>query len=344
MNSKNKPEPFPAGTLHDWEQAAREELQGADPWQKLTRDVQGLTILPFYTKENAPSESICLPASESVNLGPRTWYNSPKVIVHDAKDANAEALEHLQHGADGIFFELKGHVDFGKLLNKIDWSICALHFLPVDDEMTAAKDLAGHFKGFSGPARGAWYGMGHEKFPTDRHFHALGRFVPSSTTPVDTLAEQIAALHSAVSEQPKASSQPVALRMETGADFFLEIARLRAARKVWGKLTAMSSSLYLHAWSSPWTPENYAPHANMLKATTAAMAAILGGADAITIDPEDNSQSLQRRAARNVAILLREESRFAKVADPLAGAYFIDHLTNDITEKTWAKVTSQLRA
>jgi methylmalonyl-CoA mutase len=115
-------------------------------------------------------------------------------------------------------------------------------------------------------------------------------------------------------------------------------------RAAWEKLTGNKNPLHLHACSSPWTPEAYSPHANMLKATTAAMAAILGGADSVTVDPETHDHPMQRRIARNVGILLREESRFAKVADPLAGAYFIDHLTNDLASKIGSAVASRLRA
>jgi methylmalonyl-CoA mutase len=81
----------------------------------------------------------------------------------------------------------------------------------------------------------------------------------------------------------------------------------------------------------------------MLKSTTAAMAAILGGADSVTVDPETYDHPMQRRVARNVGILLREESRFAKVADPLVGAYFIDHLTQDLAARIGSAVASRLR-
>jgi methylmalonyl-CoA mutase len=142
----------------------------------------------------------------------------------------------------------------------------------------------------------------------------------------------------------KQHAQPVAIRTEIGTDFFLEIARLRALRLVWNKLSERPYDLHLHVCSSPWTPEAYAPHANMLKATTAAMAAILGGADSLTVDPESPEQPMQRRVARNVSILLREESRFAKVADPLAGAYFVDRLTHDLAEKIEAAIQLRVRS
>lgn len=344
MNSPSKPERFPEGTRQAWEQAAREELQGTDPWQKLTREVQGVPIRPFYSKEDAPEAPFHLAAADSGFLGPRTWYNCPRVIVNEPKEGNAEALEHLQQGADGVFFELKGPVDFNTLLKKIEWPICALHFLPGADPESTARSLANYMTSFSGPARGAWYGNGLLEFPANRSFHVIGESIPSSPTLVDTVADHIARLYSALRDSRNNTSSPVAFRVETGADFFFEISRLRAIRHVWERLAQPDSPLHLHACSSPWTPEAYAPHANMLKATTATMAAILGGADSVTVDPEAHDQPMQRRVARNVAILLREESRFAKVADPLAGAYFVDHLTHDLSERIWSAVSSRLRS
>lgn len=329
MDSKNKPTAsFPEGTRETWEEAAREELQGGDPWQKLSRDIQGLSIRPYYSREDAPPSSIQLPVSTSGFLGPRTWYNCPRVRVHDAATANAEALDHLQQGADGIFFELTGPVDFERLLQGIEWPLCALHFQAENAGEASAKALAACIQRFEGTALGSWYGPAAELFPHGRQFHAHGLVIPASSTPVETAAEHLATLL-----DNGRQSQPVAIRTDVGTDFFVEIARLRAIRHVWTTLTKGNSALHLHACSLPWTPEAFAPHANMLKATTAAMSALLGGADSLTVDPESPDQPMQRRVARNVAILLREESRFAKVADPLAGSYFVDRLTSDLAEK-----------
>ena len=341
MTSKDKPEPFPAGTRQAWEEAARDELQGADPWQKLTREVHGIPIRPYYSIEDAPATPFRLEAAGSAHLGPRTWYNCPRVIVSDPIEGNGEALEHLRQGADGIFFELRTPVDFKKLLADIEWPICALYFLPKTEAEASAKALSEYLNSFQGAARGAWYGAVQVDSPTDRSFHTMGYIIPATPTPVETLVEHLSLIYTARREMPNNTAQAIAIQLEIGTDFFFEIARLRAIRKVWEKLPG-TAALHIHACSSPWTPEAYAPHANLLKATTAAMAGILGGADALTIDPEAHDQLMQRRVARNVAILLREESRFAKVADPLAGAYFIDHLTEAISGKIWLSMNDRL--
>lgn len=79
--------------------------------------------------------------------------------------------------------------------------------------------------------------------------------------------------------------------------------------------------------------EAYQPHGNLIYATFAAVAGILGGCDRLTIVPENASHPTQIRVARNVSSILREESFLSKVADPLAGSYFIDSVVEQIVEK-----------
>ncbi|HWA32821.1 MAG TPA: methylmalonyl-CoA mutase family protein, partial [Cyclobacteriaceae bacterium] len=101
---------------------------------------------------------------------------------------------------------------------------------------------------------------------------------------------------------------------------------------------SIASNLFIHAASLPWKATQFEPHENMIKGTSAAMASILGGCDALTIDAEDNTQPMQLRVARNVSNILREDSFFSKVADPVAGSYYIEDLTRQISEGAWKSV------
>jgi methylmalonyl-CoA mutase len=74
----------------------------------------------------------------------------------------------------------------------------------------------------------------------------------------------------------------------------------------------------------------------MIKATTSAMAAICGGCDILTVEPENTSDATIQRIALNVSSVLREESFLNKVADPTAGSYFLESLVNELCEKAWA--------
>jgi len=94
---------------------------------------------------------------------------------------------------------------------------------------------------------------------------------------------------------------------------------------------------FVHAYSKSWSEENFQPHGNMLKQTTAAMACAMGGCDAITVEPELPENKMMTRIARNVSLMLSEESHLAKVNDPLAGSFYVDALTHQIANEAWKK-------
>ncbi len=239
------------------------------------------------------------------------------------------ALEHLEGGADGIYFELRGVLDFRRLLKKIEWPFCALHFAPDSSDPGIPKALEEVLAEVNGEAAGAWFGPSPAglSHPTFR----FGGIVVDSTFP-ETIGSSLV---SWLGDASGSGTSRAAVSIELGTDLFLDIAALRALRVVWRHIHAGKQPpppLYIHANSRSWKNPGYEPQGNMLKSTSAAMSAVLGGADALTIDPEDASDAMQRRVARNVAILLREESRLAKVADPLAGCYFIDDLTQQVSD------------
>ncbi len=101
--------PFKPASLSDWVAAARHELDGANPLEKLAHKKGGMVIQPYYDENNG--EVLLQPSSNSF-LGPRAWYNCPRIIVRQEETANQIALEHLKNGADGILFELSGPTNF----------------------------------------------------------------------------------------------------------------------------------------------------------------------------------------------------------------------------------------
>ncbi len=131
----------------------------------------------------------------------------------------------------------------------------------------------------------------------------------------------------------------------TGSNYFMEIAKYRTLRYLWANiLTAyglpeQNAVMYIHATSSLWNKTVYDPYVNMLRTTTENMSAILGGVDSITVLPFDATYELPTEMARRVAcnqqLILKEESYFDKVADPAAGSYYIENLTNNLIQKAW---------
>ncbi len=131
-----------------------------------------------------------------------------------------------------------------------------------------------------------------------------------------------------------------------GSNYFMEIAKLRAARLLWAKIVEANScknlknaKINMHCETSQWNKTIYDPYVNMLRVTTEAMSAIIGGTNSLSVVPFDFAYSepsdFSLRIAKNVQLIITEEAHFTKVSDPAAGSYYIESLTDMIIDETW---------
>lgn len=130
-----------------------------------------------------------------------------------------------------------------------------------------------------------------------------------------------------------------------GSNFFMEIAKLRAARLVWANIvqafggSESAQKIAMHARTSYFTKTIYDPYVNMLRAAAEAFAATIGGADSLHVSPFDEAigpaDEFSRRIARNTQLILLEEAHIANVIDPAGGSYYVETLTAQVAEKTW---------
>jgi methylmalonyl-CoA mutase len=131
-----------------------------------------------------------------------------------------------------------------------------------------------------------------------------------------------------------------------GNNYFMEIAKLRAARLLWAQIVKAygpesdcSAKMIAHSETNRYNFTIYDPYVNMLRTQTEAMSAALGGAHSITVLPfnaiYENPNDFSNRIARNQQILLKEESYLDKVSDPGAGSYYIENLTDSLVKQTW---------
>jgi len=143
-----------------------------------------------------------------------------------------------------------------------------------------------------------------------------------------------------------AITERMKFNFSTGTNYFMEIAKIRAARLLWANIVKQynpccdgKTKMHIHAETSLFTDTVYDPYVNMLRATTESMSAILGNVESLAVNPFDASYSegsvFSERIARNVQILLKEESYLDKVIDPAAGSYYIENLTNSIVDEAW---------
>ena len=131
-----------------------------------------------------------------------------------------------------------------------------------------------------------------------------------------------------------------------GSAYFIEIAKLRAARLLWsvvqrGYKTEESENVKMdiHCVTSERNKTEAVPDMNMLRTQTEAMSAVLGGTDSLTVEPFDKTfrqpDEFSERIARNQQLILKEEAYFDKVADPAGGSYYIENLTRLIANSAW---------
>lgn len=131
-----------------------------------------------------------------------------------------------------------------------------------------------------------------------------------------------------------------------GADFFMEIAKFRAARMVWCQVVEAfggneaSRKMKIHARTSQWNKTKVDPWVNMLRVSTETFSGVAGGVDSIHVGPFDEifrqPSEFSRRIARNVHIILREEGHFDKVVDPAGGCWYVETITGELSKKIWA--------
>jgi methylmalonyl-CoA mutase len=138
----------------------------------------------------------------------------------------------------------------------------------------------------------------------------------------------------------------IRFRFATGSNFFLEIAKYRAARLLWAQIVKAYgisrddvAKMTIHAVTSKWNKAIYDPYVNMLRTTTEAMSSIIAGIDSMTVGPfnevYEKADDFASRIARNQQLLLKEESYLDQVADPGAGSYYIESLTDSIAAEAW---------
>lgn len=130
------------------------------------------------------------------------------------------------------------------------------------------------------------------------------------------------------------------------SNYFLEIAKFRAARMLWANIVASydaedkeAAKMHIHAETSSFNLTLFDAHVNLLRTQTEAMSAALAGVDSMTVVPFDKAyeapDDFSERMARNQQLLLKEESHFDKVIDPAAGSYYIENLTVSIAQQAW---------
>ena len=331
-----------------------------------------------YLTRSVPSEA---PFTRGGNAHSNQWDIVQEIKEKDAAKANAIALDALMKGANVIVFCSKNITtaeDLAVLLKNIDLSIATISFSCSDDYLHLAKLYmqyieSHHFDKVRIIGSFQWdpiveflkFKQGDQAMLSQLlEMHRLMESVPHfkyltvnaaflnhcGATIVQELgyALAIANEYLAYATDNHLSIDDILPRiafcMSIGSNYFMEIAKLRAARLLWSTIVKeyhpkLMLKMNIFSKSSTWNKTIYDPYVNMLRTTTEGMSAALGGADQIALTPFDvtykQADEFSSRIARNTQILLKEESYFDKVVDPAAGSYYIENLTDNIGEQAW---------
>jgi methylmalonyl-CoA mutase len=342
----------------DWIKVARNETGLDDPIEKLSQHVtKNLFVLPFYDYNDLLAikynDRFALPPVEDENFNARYWENVPAVAVANPPDANKQALVHLAKGANGIFFDRIEKPDV--LLREIDRSMCSTWFFVrrETDEKTAAELL-------HADARHNTYLLWEHTPTNPKQFLArsgqsrgLGLVVPRGT---DIVEEITTALTSGVGLldkltdlkfSPATIGSQICFSFSVENDFFLSVAKFKAMRRLWYQVMRVYDvhdfpydDHFLHARCEPAADDRYEPRGGLIANAVAALAAVCGGCNALTVFPDVGDQDLAASVARNISTILANEAHLDKVSDPFSGAYFLEALVHQIAQKAWTVFTN----
>lgn len=141
------------------------------------------------------------------------------------------------------------------------------------------------------------------------------------------------------------AAQQIRFSFAIGPNFFMEIAKLRAARVLWSQVvkafggSAESQKIVMHARTGLYNKTQNDPYVNMLRTTTEALSGAIAGVDSLCVGNFDEVTRLpdefSRRISRNSQVILQEECELTAVVDPAGGSWAVEWLTNEVSEKAW---------
>ncbi|WP_445382624.1 methylmalonyl-CoA mutase subunit beta [Robiginitalea sp. IMCC43444] len=352
---------FEPVSAKQWKQKLQADLKGADYNELLSwTSPEGIQVKPFYSEEDLPEEA-GIPATGSGNwkIGYRIGNETPSEQVSEALQADIQHFLVQSPESFSATFPHKAvlselqqpvYLDFSGTDELLpDWISQSNLRHPV-----ILVDPIGHLA-----ATGNWY---------SRETNDAGSLLKVLSHPAASSAEFRFAVHADLYQNAGANrvqelayalshaleyllwsaeekslqpllQQPV-FHLAAGGDYFFEIAKFRALRKLWARVApeyGFIGDCLIFASPSLRNKTIYDYNTNMLRTTTECMAAILGGADLICNLPYDQiyqyPNTFADRIARNQLQLLRHESYFSQVHNPADGTYYIESLTDQLGSK-----------
>ncbi|MEG2365527.1 MAG: methylmalonyl-CoA mutase family protein [Alistipes sp.] len=262
---------------------------------------------------------ICIKAVEITFCGPKTSDLATLVLAKIEKEEIAKEDVHICFCIDPL---VKGLTSKGELCGECMNKVAALIQRTAEYKHIRVVSISGHLFGNAGSTI-----VEELAFTLAAGNDYLARLTDAGL-PIDQVARKI--------------------RFSLGvtSNYFLEIAKFRAARLLWANIVKAynpekdcAAKMFVHAVTSSWNQTVYDPYANMLRGTTEAMSASIAGVHSLEVTPFDapyeDPNELAKRIARNVELVLKHEAHFDQVVDPAGGSYYIETLTQSIADEAW---------
>lgn len=366
MNTKNKPlfEDFKPTSKQEWTDRVNIDLKGADfdrtlVWKNLSK----IDIQPFYNAE----DNIVLLNNTGENS--QTLINYRNITVTNVEAGNALALKAIEEGMTGLLFDINSNVAVDQLLKGIDLNSVTVSFNITSDAETFvsnyvafAKDAK--LKGYintnlissyvtTGKLEATQFDVIANLIKETEAYPNFKALTVSASEYLNSGANQVQevayTLNSVVAIAEKLTEKGVEVQsifdnlnfsFAIGSEYFIEIGKFRAFNNLLSEVATKygiaNFSKTITAKTSIWSKSITDAHTNLLRATTEAMSAILGNVDGVLIDAYDkefkNPSDFSSRIAGNITTILKEESYFGKVANPVDGSYYVEEVTSKIAE------------
>ncbi len=366
MNTKNKPlfEDFKPTSKQEWMDRVNIDLKGADFDRTLVwKNLNKINFQPFY---NAEDNQVLL---NNTGENSQTLINYRNITVTTAETANSLALKAIEEGMTGLLFDINSTVAVDQLLKGIDLNSVAVSFNITKDTETFvsnyvafAKDAK--LKGYvntnlitsfvtTGNLDATQFDVianlikATAKQPNLKVVTISGaEYLDSGSNQVQEVAYTLNSLVFIVEKLVEKGAEVQSIfdnlnfSFAIGSEYFIEIGKFRAFNSLLAEVSAKygiaNFSKTITAKTSIWSKSITDAHTNLLRATTEAMSAILGNVDGVLIDAYDkefkNPSDFSSRIAGNITTILKEESYFGKVSNPVDGSYYVEEVTSKIAE------------
>ena len=339
-------------------------------------------VLKLKTPDALPGEFPFVRGNKKDN---NEWYVRQDIKVTDAKEANAKALDVLKKGVDSLGFKFGGDsvsAEFVEtLLEGIECECVELNFSTCQRKsLELAKILVAYFekKGYDkekivgsidwdpmhrivmrGKDVTAVLAVAPEIVETLKDFPKFrcvavnaGALNNAGAYIVQELGYALAWGNEYLNQlveagvEPTLAARKIKFNLGISENYFMEIAKFRAARMLWAEIVKQyepkcdcACKMCVNATTTSYNMTVFDSYVNLLRTQTEAMSAALAGVHSIVVNPFDAAYEtptdFSERIARNQQLLLKEESHFDKVVDPSAGSYFIEELTTSLADVAW---------